>query len=73
MAVITKALSDAIRLVVNITKDGKTTTLTRTYNNVKSTAEASSVYNTGKTLADLQKHPLNRIARVTVTELEETV
>ena len=73
MSVIAKTLESKMKLVVNITKDGKTATKSKTYSNVKASAEDSSVYNTAKSLADLQTHPLNRITRVEEKELEETV
>lgn len=73
MSVIAKTLESKMKLVVNTTKNGKTTTKSKTYANVKSQAEDASVYNTAKTMADLQTHPLNRITRVEEKELEETV
>ena len=63
----------SLKLVVNVTENGKTSAKSRTYGKVKSDAADEAVYNVADALAGLQEHPVNRITRVDETELSETV
>lgn len=73
MSVVTKPMESKLKLVVNVTVDGKTTTSSRSYGKVKPDAEDAGVYNVGAALGSLQTHPVNRITRIDETELTESV
>ena len=73
MSVTAKPMESKLKLVVNVTADGKTSTKSRTYGKVKPDAEDAAVSNVADALAGLQEHPVNRITRVDETELLETV
>ena len=73
MSVIEKPMESKLKLVVNVTKEGKTTTSTRSYGKVKPDAENSGVYAVGAALAGLQVNPINRITCVKEVELSESV
>ena len=73
MSVIAKPMESKLKLVVNVTENGKTSAKSRTYGKVKSDAADEAVYNVADALAGLQEHPVNRITRVDETELSETV
>lgn len=73
MSVTAKPMESKLKLVVNVTENGKTLAKSRTYGKVKSDAADEAVYNVADALAGLQDHPVNRITRVDETELSETV
>lgn len=73
MSVTAKPMESKLKLVVNVTADGKTTARSHTYGKVKPDAEDGAVYNAADALASLQEHPVNRITRVDETELLETL
>ena len=73
MSVTAKPMESKLKLVVNVTVEGKTSTKSRTYGKVKPAAEDAAVYGVAEALAGLQEHPVNRITRVDETELSETI
>lgn len=73
MAVVAKPMESVLKVITNITKDGKTTTVTKSYGKVRSDVEDSAVYAVGAAIASLQINPLNRIVRVAQDELSESV
>ena len=73
MSVTAKPMESKLKLVVNVTEDGKTSAKSHTYGKVKPDAADAAVYNVADALAGLQEHPVNRITRVDETELLETV
>lgn len=72
MAVTSKPSSRSAKMVVSITKEGKSTTSSKSYGHVKADASDSAIYNTIEAIADLQKHPLANVFVVTTNEIEET-
>ncbi len=53
-----------LKLFVGLDGDGKEIFRTKTYSNVKPSAEDQAVYDVANTLADLQEHEVEEIHRV---------
>lgn len=73
MAVTNKPMATGARLVVTKEVDGKTSSVSRTYGNVKPAAQDEAIYTVLDAIAGLQVNPVKEIIRVDNAELIETV